>query len=92
MQEKLLRCWNCNNIINIPACEPCEHKDGTMKCPYCGKCLCDNPKFKELKRIEDEDGWHVGDIYIAVTEKEMKESVDLMNRANECINGLLRED
>ena len=64
-QEKLLRCWSCNEIINIESCKDCSHEDPTKVCPYCGKCLHDNPKFVngdlDSKVIKEQDGsWHIG--------------------------------
>lgn len=60
-EEKLLRCWNCKNIINILETKICKHPAQTQICPYCKKCLCQNPKFQQLERIDDGDGmWHVG--------------------------------
>ena len=73
MEEKLLRCWNCKNVINILATKICNHLVQTQICPYCGKCLCDNPKFRNLKRIDDGDGfWHVGK-YLSVVPISTKE-------------------
>jgi len=61
MDEKLLRCWNCKEIINIASCKDCSHESPTKVCPYCGKCLHDNPKFDDLEVIKEPDGsWHVG--------------------------------
>jgi DTW domain-containing protein YfiP len=63
--EKLLRCWNCKRVIDVTVCQRCLHEAETCICPYCGKCLCDNPKFKDntidSEVIKEADGsWHVG--------------------------------
>ena len=63
--EKLLRCWNCKEIINVTSCKDCSHEEPTKVCPYCGKCLHDNPKFVsgdlDHKVIKEQDGsWHIG--------------------------------
>lgn len=65
IREKLLRCWSCNEIINLEACRDCSHEEPTKICPYCGKCLHDNPKFVngdlDHKVIKKQDGsWHIG--------------------------------
>lgn len=66
--DRLVRCWNCNTVIDLDRCKPCIHTQtgSTAVCPYCDKCLCQNPKFEELKKksIKDNSGWHVGKLLV----------------------------